>query len=129
MTYLMAYCIYTAASAMIQDVKAGDLDTTAKMRTLLRALEGGKATCPVVQRSLDIINNSLHSPLTEPPSSIDTTDGLVRNYLPAFPYPDAQIDCTNEGNFRTMDLNAFSLLDCFPENHIVEGTSEWYMPQ
>ena len=114
---------------MIQDVKAGDLDASAKMSTFLRALKKGVTTCPVVQRSLDIINNSLQSPLAELPSSvIDTAEGLTRNYLPAFPYRDAQVDYTNVENFGTMDLDAFSLLDCFPENHIVEGTSEWYMP-
>lgn len=125
----MAYCIYTAASAMIQDVKAGDLEASTKMSTFLRALKGGVTTCPVVQRSLDIINNSLQASPPQPTSSItDATETLGRNYLPAFPYRDAPVDFMNEGDFSTMDLDAFSLLDCFPENHILEGSSEWYMP-
>jgi hypothetical protein len=112
---------------MIQDVKACDLDASAKMGTFLRALKGGVTTCLVVQRSLDIINNSLQTPLAELPSSInDTAEG--RNYLPAFPYRDAQVDYTNVGDFATIDLDSFSLLDCFPENHIMDGTGEWYIP-
>jgi hypothetical protein len=124
----MAYCIYTAASAMIQDVKAGDVDAKAKMSTFIRALKGGVTTCPVVQRSIDIINNSLHNTPPEVLSTNDSTaEGLMRNYLPAFPYRDVQVDYTNEANFGTMDLDAFSLLDCFPENHIDTVNSEWYL--
>jgi len=132
-TYLMAYCIYTAASAMIQDVKAGDVDASAKMGTFLRALKGGITTCPVVQRSIDIINNSLHTEAPGFPSADDSTSAeslMTRNYLPAFPYRDAQVDYTNEANFGSMDLDAFNstLLDCFPENHLDNVTSEWYLP-
>ena len=58
----------------------------------------------------------------------DTAEGPGRNYLPAFPYRDVQVDYTNVGDFAIMDLDSFSLLDCFPENHIMEGTSEWYNP-
>lgn len=54
-TYLMAYCIYTAASVSLADVKAGDPGAVRRMQTFLRALQGGLATCPVLQRSLDII--------------------------------------------------------------------------
>jgi hypothetical protein len=123
-TYLMAYCIYTAASAMIQDVKAGDLDAHAKMDTFLRALNGGRTTCPVIQRSLDIINKSL-----EPKAANNiNSEGLGRNYLPAFPYHDARKDFTNEETFGNIDLDGFSLLDSFPEYHIDNISAAWYWP-
>jgi len=113
---------------MIQDVKAGDVEASAKMRTFLRALKGGIKTCPIVQRSLDIINNSLHSPLeAQPSTTIELAEGTMRNYLPAFPYRDMEVDY-NVGTFGATDLDAFSMLDCFPENHIVGGTGEWYVP-
>ncbi|PVH70719.1 hypothetical protein DL98DRAFT_436466, partial [Cadophora sp. DSE1049] len=57
-TYLMAYCIYTGASVLLPDDKSGDRDARARIDTFLRALEGGRTTCPMVQRSLDIIINS-----------------------------------------------------------------------
>lgn len=55
----MAYCIYTAASVAVQDVNAGDVIAAHKMQTLLRALRAGITTCPMLQRSLDIIINNL----------------------------------------------------------------------
>lgn len=127
-TYLMAYCIYTGASAMVQDVKAGDLDAKSKMTTFLRALKGGLKTCPIVQRSIEIINNGLQGGLSRVPE-IDNSapDTSMRNYLPAFPYRDAQIGPSNETNYSVMDIDTFSWLDSFPENHIDAVTGEWYI--
>lgn len=130
-TYLMAYCIYTATSAMIQDVKSGDIDAKAKMSTFLRALRIGVKSCPIVQRSIDIINNSLQSTSPELTSvnEHNGTDGHFRNYLPAFPYRDVRGDYANETHFGGMELDTFSLLDSFPENHIDNTvTTEWYWP-
>ncbi|KFY36674.1 hypothetical protein V495_07690 [Pseudogymnoascus sp. VKM F-4514 (FW-929)] len=125
-TYLMAYCIYTGASAMVQDVKSGELEAKVKMSTFLRALNGGLKTCPIVQRSIDIINNSLQGSQAWMPE-IDNAapDNSMRNYLPAFPYRDAQMDPSNESNYNFIDLDAFALLDSFPENHIDAVTGEW----
>lgn len=53
-TYLMAYCVYTGASVMVQDVAAGDLETNMKILTFLEVLKEGTTTCPIVQRCLDI---------------------------------------------------------------------------
>ncbi|CAK7221733.1 hypothetical protein SBRCBS47491_004627 [Sporothrix bragantina] len=66
-TYLMAYCVYTGASVLVQDVKQGcDAAAAAKIQTFLRALRLGVASCPLVRRSLDIITASLGS--TVPPT-------------------------------------------------------------
>ncbi|KFY89941.1 hypothetical protein V500_05394 [Pseudogymnoascus sp. VKM F-4518 (FW-2643)] len=128
-TYLMAYCIYTGASAMVQDVKSGELEAKVKMSTFLRALKGGLKTCPILQRSIDIISNSLQGSQSWVPE-IDNSapDNSGRNYLPAFPYRDAQMDPSNETNYSFIDLDAFALLDSFPENHIDAVTGEWYLP-
>lgn len=130
-TYLMSYCIYTAASVMIKDAKAGDVEANWKMQTFLRALKQGIKTCPLIQRSLDIINNNLQSKTPKLTSlhDIPTTENIATaNYLPAFPYSD--LEFTNQfaaERYSTgMDLDAFSLLDSFPENHVNTATGEWY---
>lgn len=125
----MAYCIYTGASAIIQDVKGGDHLASRKMETFLRALRGGLSTCPVVQRSLDIINSSLQKPTSALSQPIgDATEGHAQNYLPAFPNHDSQVDLATGNNLATSDLDAFNFLDCFPENHIDMDLGEWYLP-
>lgn len=89
-TYLMAYCIYTSASVSLADVKTGDKDASKRMQTFLRALQGGLATCPVLQRSLDIIGNGLKPdfsttiPPTRAASPSNNTidiDQLLRNVV------------------------------------------------
>lgn len=142
-TYLMAYCIYTGASVMTHDVKTGDLDAGRKMQTFLRALRHGMVTCPLLQRSLHIITNSLQSDIPGPslnatanPISSNTNPVMnnltASNYLPAFPYMDLQVgngfNASDSISLPGMDLDAFSMLDCFPENHIDTTTSEWYVP-
>ncbi|CAK7216506.1 hypothetical protein SCUCBS95973_002821 [Sporothrix curviconia] len=271
-TYLMAYCVYTGASVLVQDVKQGcDAAAAAKIQTFLRALRLGVASCPLVRRSLDIITASLGSTaaaaadkedvvvveaseasessvaslpsssssssssseapmlppqpppppppqhqhqhqqqqplpavMVEPPSLMADTPAppplhnasssaqdtlpvvpsplLMRNYLPAFPYYQTQMDffdavggggsggslpvdttppmnnnSNNNNNMggmpqsmaggsgmpgngighdaydpypTAMDIDAFSLLDCFPENQFDSATAAaWYMPQ
>ncbi len=116
---------------MIQDVKAGDVAASSKMNTFLRALTGGITTCPVVQRSLDIINNSLHSKtptFTMGGEQRNDESLLTRNYLTAFPYQEAPVDFAEANTLGSMDLDAFSLLDCFPENHMDNVGTEWYLP-
>ncbi len=126
----MAYCIYTGASVMVQDVKAGELDAEGRMNTFIRALKGGLTTCPIVQRSIDIIKNALHSGHSKPMKLHEIgPDSLMRRYLPAFPYGDAQMNTSNETAHSFVDLDAFALLDSFPENHIHAATGEWGLPQ
>jgi hypothetical protein len=119
LTYLIAYCIYTGASVLIADVNAGDLDANARMQTFLRALEGGVQTCPLVQRSIDIINNSLVatniSADTYQAADTSKTDMTTGRYLPAFPFPEAGADYSIDFNAQNFDIDDFSLLNCFPE--------------
>ncbi|KAL1893025.1 hypothetical protein Sste5346_006706 [Sporothrix stenoceras] len=67
-TYLMAYCVYTGASVLVQDIKQShgkDAAAASKIQTFLRALRLGVVSCPLVRRSLDIITDSLGDALAE----------------------------------------------------------------
>jgi hypothetical protein len=133
----MAYCIYTAASVMMQDVKTGDIDANIKMQTFLHALRQGITTCPVVQRSLDIITSGLRADAVNLGASRMSNVGGIRpgesivrrNYLPAFPYRDLDMGMRMDSNGPSLDLDGFSLLDSFPENHLDSMTpGEWFLP-
>lgn len=122
-TYLIAYCVYTGASVMIQDVKTGDLEATLKMESFLRALREGIKACPIVQRSLEIITQGLNAESTAIHANNEESvsgEGFPRNYLPAFPTPDLSgaIELAEVDNFSGMDLEVFSFLDCFPEDNL-----------
>ena len=135
-TYLMAYCIYTAASVTMQDIKTGDEGAQSKMQTFLKALQEGITTCPIVQRSLDIITDGLRGPLSAPSQSQPSgvlTGSLYqeRNYLPAFPYPNMDTDHSMYTSHGAADTDNFPLLDCFPET-LYDGLgseSDWFFPQ
>ncbi|KAK6078799.1 Nitrogen assimilation transcription factor nirA 3 [Seiridium cupressi] len=134
LSYLSAYCIYTSASVMVQDAKAGDALASRKTETFLRALNVAAKTCQLIQRSLDIITNSLNAEGTRPAAvgkSNQTSENnlLNRQYLPAFLYRDAQINFPSTSNVGGMDIDASSLLDCFPEQHMENSsTRNWYLP-
>ena len=118
-SYLIAYCVYTGASVIMQDVKRGDLDANIKMQTFLQCLRQSTTTCPIVQRSLDIITNGLRSePATVPQTELDATAAeqapLASNYLPAFPYQGQDLDYGHNAS-QGMNMDGFTLLDSFPE--------------
>ncbi|KAF6813049.1 C6 transcription factor [Colletotrichum musicola] len=50
-TYLMGYCIYTGASAELEDTNKGDPDASAAMQTYLRALNTSMKRCPLLEHS------------------------------------------------------------------------------
>lgn len=117
---------------MTPDVKGGDTDASLKMQTFLRALREGITSCPVVQRSLDIITKSLGT--TDPERIVATNievpfnEELAScNYLPAFPHINTDLGSSTVSG---MDLDGFSFLDCFPENHFDSSNSshDWFLP-
>jgi hypothetical protein len=130
LTYLIAYCIYTGASVLIPDVNAGDLDASTRMQTFLRALKGGVRTCPLVQRSIDIISNSLNAPNQSlddyQADGVSKTDLTTGRYLPAFPFPEAGADYNIDSNAGYLDIDDFSLLNCFPEYQMGNADSGLY---
>jgi len=119
LTYLIAYCVYTGASVVVPDVNAGDLGASAKMQTFLRALQGGVETCPIVQRSIDIINSNLTPQMqnldTFSSTGTDNAEQAAGRYLPAFPVPQSEINFDIDWSAENLDMDSFSLLNCFPE--------------
>jgi hypothetical protein len=183
-TYLMAYCVYTGASALLHDVREGhDPAARRAMQTFLRALRLGVASCPLLGRSLHLIVGSLPAEVVagseglglglgsgsgagrfgvggdgdgdvevevevgsphqqrqqrqhqnqqvkrEPIASVEHGSALSRNYLPAFPYVDAQIDYASLGQGAGLTLEGFAQLDSFPEDHLDNITAAWYIPE
>lgn len=114
---------------MMQDVKRGDSEANFKMMTFLKALKQGISTCPLVQRSLDIITNGLQSEVntnTETALEDVITD---QSYLPAFPYYDPSLS-NNAGLYQQGIAFDDPLLDCFPEAHFSneETSRTWFYP-
>lgn len=135
-TYLMAYCLYTGASVMMQDVNAGDLEANVKMMTFLEALEEGTKTCPIVQRSLDIIKSGL-TPNSAPglifsqdTSAIDQAP-LASGYLPAFPHCGPEVGNGPDMTLGSVEWDGVSMLDSFPETQYddLSATGTWFFPQ
>ncbi|RBR25047.1 uncharacterized protein FIESC28_02171 [Fusarium coffeatum] len=92
-TYLMGYCIYTGASAVLEEAKNNDGATHPTMQTFLRALNRGMAKCPLLERSLHIIVKGLkRSPVQRTTLDQSLSDNVVlatmNSYIPAFPYLD-----------------------------------------
>lgn len=133
----MSYCIYTGASVITQDAKSGDIDATLKMQTFLRALRQGITTCPILQRSLDIITKNFREEDTAASASCNKDGNIAaqglcsRNYLPAFPYRDLEMmDVQDMSQGRSMDFEGLSFLDSFPETLFdhVNTTEDWLLP-
>jgi hypothetical protein len=133
-TYLMGYCIYTGASAVLEDAKVSNQGAAHPvLRTFIRALQSGTRRCPLLERSLNIIIKGIsrvplqdtNVPSTDPNHSYHTgtklsaaTGGAPLNpYIPAFPYlgSESQFDFGIDPYFNDHNLNPMALLDCFPE--------------
>ena len=117
---------------MVHDSNKGNVD--AKMMTFLRALKDGITTCPVVQRSLDIINNGIKSGEKDvsqaEPDTFNTDDlAMTGNYLPAFPYQAPDLTFGSDPFQQVMEFDD-SLLDCFPEAQFadLEASGTWLFP-
>ncbi|KAL5461000.1 hypothetical protein PMIN07_005508 [Paraphaeosphaeria minitans] len=138
-TYLMGYCIYTGASAVLEDAKSrGQGATHSVLRTFIRALQSGTRRCPLLERSLKIIIKGLsREPLQQEnlPSrdlnnsysstrlSAATRGASVNPYIPAFPYLglEPQFDFSMYPYFNGHILNPMAPLDCFPEIQMDNG--------
>ncbi|KAF5679222.1 nitrogen assimilation transcription factor nit-4 [Fusarium heterosporum] len=124
-TYLMGYCIYTGASAVLEDAKNNDGATHPTMQTFLRALNRGMAKCPLLERSLHIIIKGLkRAPVYRAPPDQSLSDNAatttVNSYIPAFPYLDplSPNDFDMETYLNSMSMDAMASLDCYPELQI-----------
>jgi hypothetical protein len=140
-TYLMAYCAYTAATVALQDLHDGIEGSQMRVNVFLRALYGLRSGTPGIQRSIDIIvrnldrsrhmdrsggggaaNGSGTQPTPESMGDLKRSGGgdgedefslqtLPFDALPAFPF-DANCDLMN---FSTgdMDFPQVGALDSF----------------
>ncbi|KAH8725732.1 fungal-specific transcription factor domain-containing protein [Phaeosphaeriaceae sp. PMI808] len=128
-TYLMGYCIYTGASAVLDDAKSSNQGTAHPvLRTFLRALNSGMRRCPLLKRSLNIIVRGLnHVSLDQQNMPLSCVDGLSQGpmnpYIPAFPYLDPAIalDFGMSPYFSDNNINSMAVLDCFPEMQLDAG--------
>lgn len=95
MTYLSAYCAYTAATVAMLDLHDHIEGSQQRVNTYLRILYGVRTSCPGIQRSIDIIIDgfsrvtpaapSTMAPATSQPGiTQDRVEGF--DMLPAFPF-------------------------------------------
>jgi hypothetical protein len=122
---MMAYCVYTGASAILPDARDGDVEARAKIQTFTRALDSSLERCPLVKRSLKIIEKGLKK--TAPPPVAPDAQRIDMHpppptYIPAFPYVglDGHFDLNADFDFG-MSMDQLSALDCFPEAHMASG--------
>ncbi|KAF4415858.1 pathway-specific regulatory [Fusarium acutatum] len=115
-TYIMAYCTYTAATVIVQDMKNGRPDTTQRFKMFMRALNAMTVSCPGIQRSIDILTRGLGAVSVEQESPAFPEQAPQ---IPAFPYTDfgyifaEGVDETSHDT--TVSSNAFFTLDSFPQ--------------
>lgn len=91
-TYLMAYCAYTAATVALLDLNDQIDGSQARLNTYLRALYSLRTSCPGIQRSIDIVIKAMSNvqptqpavsaPQTMPERPVDPGP------LPMFPFDD-----------------------------------------
>lgn len=88
-TYLMAYCAYTAATVAMLDLHDSVEGSQARVNTFLRALYSVRTSCPGIQRSIDIVikgfEYSRQSKSSGPSKSISGDTPGQPDPLPAFP--------------------------------------------
>jgi len=118
-TYLMAYCAYTAATVAMLDLHDGTEGSQARVNTYLRALYGVRTSCPGIQRSIDIIIKAFEyrKPSQPQPPTITNPVAVKRtpepDQLPAFPfdefYGSAGLDPFNQTALPFGSLDPFAM--------------------
>lgn len=116
-TYLLAYCAYTAATVTVLDMHDGVDGSPRAANSYLRALYGIRKGCPGIQPSIDIIvkafdtgNSATYSPPCAQLGPSNTAISL--DFLPASPFDPSM----EQSNCQSMDdLNSiqFGGLDTF----------------
>lgn len=116
-TYLMAYCAYIAATVVVQDAQDQVPGAQRSVDTFVRVLSALCYSCPGIQRSLDIIKQSMPasssriSPLPEAsqPAVLEANFDIFDS-MPTFP-----LNCSSLGLNPSMPAMAmpFTELDPF----------------
>ena len=141
-TYLMGYCIYTGASAILEDAKNRKGTANSTLKTFLRALNTAMRRCPLLERSLNIIVKSLNKPPATREQAdngqamafhstadnhlqpeVDMTANTNNGFIPAFPYLGSPADMEFDVNqfFASGDVGSMGMLDCYPEMQMDMG--------
>lgn len=122
----MGYCIYTGASAVLEEAKSGQGMEHPTLKTFLRALNTGKGNCPCLERSLHIIIKGLGRP--PQPSTVHEASGeidmsAVNSYIPAFPYldPNYPISLGMDSSLSVMDMDPMAVFNYSPDVHNWSG--------
>ena len=128
----MGYCIYTGASAILEDAKSNRGNANATLQTYLRALNSGMRRCPLLERSLQIIVKGLNSP-HEPSRNVANIPGPTEgcslgpiSYIPAFPYIDQPVEFEADGRLHGLDMDSMAMLDSYPEMQMDLGDNILY---
>ena len=85
MTYLVSYCVYTAATVNIEEIKSSSLhdkqNAAKRLAVTLKILESEVKQTPGIRRSVDIIRQQLRSwvPTTDPKASTNSAVSQVSN--------------------------------------------------
>ena len=121
-TYLMGYCIYTGASAILGEASKGSATAHATLRTFLRALNTGMRRSPLLGQSLNIIVKGMHNygkeQSGEPQNTTEPDCSQVPwgNYIPAFPYLDSSgLNDFDFNSYMGAESMGTSDLTCYPE--------------
>lgn len=131
-TYLMSYCIYTGATIAVEDLNEGCEGAMSRVQTFIRALEGAKTTCPIVQRSLDIIHKNMlrhsqeHAQMLSPHKGRIPDETLLQHVMPAFPYQQYQIDVVGQPDVYPLDQSMYSsTLNSYPQHYLDVRDGNW----
>lgn len=120
-TYVMAYCAYTAATVVVQDCRDGLPGANEKVDTYMRALNGLRASCPGISRSIDIITRWLqqpHQPVTTGAVSTmeqEQIDDAFLGQMPTFPFHDTVSQSMDAQMEPAMFSTSSSLFDSYPK--------------
>ncbi|KAI6864190.1 hypothetical protein KC343_g2204 [Hortaea werneckii] len=106
-TYLMAYCAYIAATVAMLDLHDHIRGSQTRLNMYLRALYSARSSCPVIQRSIDIIVKAMEY---RRPRQVDLEKAPIGNQGPTDPDPLPMFPFDEYNVFGTMDLQTQSTL-------------------
>lgn len=115
-TYLMAYCAYTAATVALCDMKDGIAGAGKKVNTFLRALYSVCSSCPGIRKSIDIIIKNFdivpEVQNISTPMNITPAEIIDFNPFPAFPFdfntPNFQVSLPESNSLVFGDLDSYA---------------------
>lgn len=108
-TYLLSYCVYTAATIEVTQMKQGDSGAAERLETTLRMLETEAEQTPGIQKSIIIITNQLQDFLSS--DQVNTEQIVDENNRSANQAIDFGTDNVDIGGFTPEDLGNIQWFD------------------